>query len=130
MTAKSVSIVTAAIICTALVLPRTATADDRNKKTLVTFHQDVEIPGKVLRAGTYVFRLADSVSDRHIVHVLDREGKTVATCLTMPVQRAAARAGTRMVFERQGTGPVALKTWFYPWHLEGEEFVYFERPVR
>ena len=41
----------------------TVRADDYNKKTRLTFSQPVEIPGKVLPAGTYIFRLADSLTD-------------------------------------------------------------------
>jgi hypothetical protein len=117
----------AVIIAAALILPRTAAADERNRRTGVTFDRDILVPGKVLHPGTYTFRLADSPSSRHIVLVLDRDGRTVATCLTAPVQRAAAGAGTHMVFERRpGSGPVALSKWFYPWHLDGEEFLYFD----
>jgi len=39
----------------------------------VTFNEPVEIPGvnaQVLPAGVYVFRLLDSLSDRHIAHRL------------------------------------------------------------
>jgi hypothetical protein len=122
-----VSMAAAVIIAAAVVLPRTAAADERNKRTVVTFDRDIEIPGKVLHAGTYTFRLADSPSSRHIVLVLDRNGRTVATCLTVPVQRAAAAAGTDMIFERRpGSGLVAISKWFYPWHLDGEEFLYFD----
>jgi hypothetical protein len=39
-------------------------ADEWNKKTIVTFDQDVEIPGWVLPAGTYVFKLLNSGSSR------------------------------------------------------------------
>jgi hypothetical protein len=47
-------------------------ADDWGKKTIVTFDQDVEIPGQVLPAGTYVFKLFRSSSDRFIVQVWSR----------------------------------------------------------
>ena len=46
---------------------RSAQADEWDKKTDVTFNQPVEVPGMVLSAGTYVFKLADSESDRSIV---------------------------------------------------------------
>jgi hypothetical protein len=36
-----------------------ALADEWNQKTIVTFSGPVEIPGQVLDAGTYVFKLAD-----------------------------------------------------------------------
>jgi hypothetical protein len=44
-----------------------ARADEWNKLTYLTFSKDVAIPGRVLTAGTYTFRLSDSQSDRHIV---------------------------------------------------------------
>src|SRR2546430_4233944 len=46
-----------------------ARADQWDRKTIVTFSDSVEVPGQVLPAGTYVFRLADSPTDRHIVQI-------------------------------------------------------------
>ena len=40
-----------------------ATADEWDQKTIFTFSNVVEIPGQVLPAGTYVFKLADSSSN-------------------------------------------------------------------
>jgi len=54
----------------ALVFTAGVKADEWNKMTVVTFSAPVEIPGvgaQVLPAGTYVFKLLDSQSDRHIV---------------------------------------------------------------
>ena len=54
-------------------------ADEWNKKTVVTFSSPVEIPGVhlegwgVLPAGSYVFKLLDSQSDRHIVQIFNKE---------------------------------------------------------
>jgi len=42
-----------------------ARADEWNKKTVMTFNQPVEIPGQILPAGTYTFKLLNSPSDRH-----------------------------------------------------------------
>ena len=67
----------AMIFCLALValaFPPGAKADEWNKKTTVTFSAPVEIPGvgaQVLPAGTYVFKLLDSQSDRHIVQIFN-----------------------------------------------------------
>jgi hypothetical protein len=41
-----------------------ARADEWDKKTVLTFSRPVGIPGYVLRAGTYTFRLADSIGGR------------------------------------------------------------------
>ena len=51
-------------------IPVTAGADEWNKKTVLTFSQPVEIPGHVLPAGTYTFKLVDSMSDRHFASLL------------------------------------------------------------
>ena len=52
----------------AFVVP-TATADDWNKKTVITFSGPVEVPGvgaQILPAGTYVFKIFNSLSDRRM----------------------------------------------------------------
>ena len=52
-----------------------AKADQWNRKTKMTFSAPVEIPGvhlkgwAVLPAGTYVFKILDSQSDRHVVQI-------------------------------------------------------------
>ncbi len=46
-----------------------ARADQWDKKTIVTFNESVEIPGQVLPTGTYLFKLANSPSNRHIVQI-------------------------------------------------------------
>jgi hypothetical protein len=131
MVAIRLAMAAALIVAVFVVLVRPAAAEVRNRETVVTFDRDVEIPGKILHPGTYIFRLADSPSSRHIVLVLDRQGRTVAVCLTAPVQRASAVGGTQMTFERRpGSGSAALAKWFYPWELEGEEFLYFGRPLQ
>jgi len=53
--------------------PPRASADEWDQKTIFTFSGPVEIPGQVLTAGTYVFKLADSQSDRNIVQVYNKE---------------------------------------------------------
>jgi hypothetical protein len=109
-------------------VPRTAAADEWNKETVMTFSRDVEIPGRVLRAGKYVFRLADTESNRHVVQVFDQAGRILATVLTIPAARLTAADDTRVVFEEEPTGaPFPIKQWFYPGDLGGEEFIYRTR---
>ena len=59
-----------------------------DKRTMVTFDAPVEIPGisaQVLPAGTYVFRLADSAGNRHVVQIYNRdETHLYANILTVP----------------------------------------------
>src|SRR5688500_14459367 len=68
-----------------------ARADMRNKKTVVTFPEPVEVPGAILPPGKYVLKLADSPASRHIVHITDpSEGRVYATILTIPKYRSEA----------------------------------------
>jgi hypothetical protein len=109
----------------ATVLP-SARADEWNKKTVVTFSQAVEVPGKILPAGTYTFQLLDSPSDRHIVQIFNADGsQIIATILAINNYRLRPTGDTVMKFsERAGDAPEALRAWFYPGNSFGQEFVY------
>jgi len=109
----------------ATVLP-SALADTWNKKTVVTFSQTVEVPGKILPAGTYTFQLLDSLSDRHIVQIFNADGsQIIATILAINNYRLQPTGETVMKFgERPGDSPEALRAWFYPGDNFGQEFVY------
>ncbi len=109
----------------ATVLPG-ARADEWNKKTVMTFTQPVEIPGKVLPAGTYTFKLANSLSDRNIVQIFNADGThIIATILAINNYRMKPTDETVVTFsERSGDNPEALKAWFYPGENYGQEFVY------
>jgi hypothetical protein len=117
---------------TAAVLAPGAKADDWNRKTVITFSGPVEIPGVhltgwgVLPAGTYVFKILDSQSDRHIVQIFNKEETAIyATILAIPNYRLKATDKTVMTFtERPAGEPEALRAWFYPGRNWGEEFVY------
>jgi hypothetical protein len=109
-----------------------AKADDWNRKTVITFSGPVEIPGVhltgwgVLPAGTYVFKILDSQSDRHIVQIFSQDELTVyATILAIPNYRLKATDKTVVTFRERPAGqPEALRAWFYPGRNWGEEFVY------
>ena len=115
-----------------VVLAPAAKADDWNRKTVITFSGPVEIPGvhlpgwRVLPAGTYVFRILDSQSDRHIVQIFNADETMIyATILAIPNYRLQATDKTVMTFSERPLGePEALRAWFYPGRNWGEEFVY------
>jgi hypothetical protein len=112
----------------AFVVP-TATADDWNRETVITFSGPVEVPGvgaHTLPAGTYVFKIFDSQSDRHIVQIFNRDKTHVfTTVLAMPNYRLHATDKTVITFRERPAGqPEALRAWFYPGREWGEEFVY------
>ena len=109
----------------AILLP-SARADQWNKKTIVTFSQAVEVPGKILPAGTYTFQLLDSPSDRHIVEIFNADGsQIIVTTLAINDYRLRPTGKTVMTFnETPGDAPEALRAWFYPGDNFGQEFVY------
>jgi hypothetical protein len=106
-------------------VPRAA-ADEWDQKTILTFNAPVEIPGRVLEPGTYVFKLLASQSDRNIVQVFSQDEKHIyGTFLTVPDQRLELADKTIITFaERPGDSPEAIKAWFYPGQLYGHDFVY------
>jgi LPXTG-motif cell wall-anchored protein len=122
---KAVFCLLAVALLGATVLP-SARADEWNKKTVVTFSQAVEVPGKILPAGTYTFQLLDSPSDRHIVQIFNADGShIIATILAINNYRLEPTGDTVMKFsERPGDSPEALRAWFYPGDNFGQEFVY------
>jgi hypothetical protein len=109
-----------------------ARADDWNRKTVLTFSGPVEIPGVhlagwgVLPAGTYVFKVLDSSSNRHIVQIFNEDETVIyATILAIPNYRLQATDKTVLTFRERPSGqPEALRAWFYPGRNWGEEFVY------
>jgi hypothetical protein len=119
-----------AAACAALLFvsltPRAARADEWNQRTVVTFSDTVQVPGATLPAGTYVFRLRDSQSDRYTVQILnERENHMYATVLAIPDIRDRAPEKTVVSFYEAPAGqPMPVKAWFYPGDKYGREFVY------
>ena len=108
-----------------MLLP-SARADQYDKKTIVTFSQAVEVPGKILPAGTYTFQLLESPADRHIVEIFNADGSQIlVTTLAINDYRLRPTGKTVMTFnETPGDAPEALRAWFYPGDNFGQEFVY------
>src|SRR5579859_1204635 len=103
-----------------------AKADEWNQKTIFTFSGPVEIPGQVLSAGTYVFKLADSQSDRSVVQVFNKsENHLYGTFLTIPDYRVKPSGKPIITFDERASGsPEAVRAWFYPGENYGHDFVY------
>jgi hypothetical protein len=118
------------VLCV-LVAPK-AKADDFNRKSIVTFTAPVEVGGsnaQVLPAGTYVFKVMHAGVYSHIVQISNQDGTHVyTTIIAMPNYRLKATDKTVLTFRERPAGePEALKAWFYPGRVWGEQFVY-DRP--
>lgn len=117
------------LLAICLILVPSASADSWNRKTVVTFSAPVEVPGngaQVLPAGTYVFKLLESMTNRHIVQIFNQsEDHLYTTILAIPNSRMEATDKTVITFRERPAGqPEALRAWFYPSQTWGEEFVY------
>jgi hypothetical protein len=103
-----------------------AEASIANKTTQITFSAPVEVPGIVLPAGTYTFRILDNVRARNIVQIYNKSNDQLeATLLTVPTYRMKPAGETLLRFqETPSNTPQALKAWWYPGDNFGRQFVY------
>jgi hypothetical protein len=101
-------------------------ASESDQKTIVTFNQPVEIPGKVLTPGTYVFKVLDSPGTRDVIQVLNKnEDHVVATFIAIPASTDKPFEKPFIRFEERASGsPPAIEAWFYPGRTDGHAFVY------
>ena len=105
-----------------------AKADDWDKKTIVTFDQDVEIPGQVLPAGTYVFKLLRNASARSVVQVWSGdESQILASLITIGDTYPNPDGKSYFVLDMSGTDegfPPAIVSWFFAGSDDGRDFIY------
>ena len=122
---RTILILLAGLVFLGGMVPR-ASADEWDQKTIFTFSGPVEIPGQVLPAGTYVFKLADSSSDRNVVQVFSKDEKHLyGTFLSISDQRLRPAGKPIITFDERAAGsPEAVRAWFYPGDDFGHEFVY------
>jgi hypothetical protein len=104
-------------------------AGESNKKTEFQFSSPVEIPGRVLTPGKYVFQLLDDDANRNVVQVFseDSDGNQslIATVSAIPDYTSETPDKPLIHFEERPSGsPEAIHSWFYPGENFGWEFVY------
>jgi len=104
-------------------------ADAWDRKTVITISQPLEVPGVVLPAGTYVMKLLDSPSNRHIVQIMnERQNRQLALTMAIPAERIRPTDKTVLtMYEGSQGAPPALRTWYYPGDTIGQEFLYSHR---
>ncbi|MGB7754338.1 MAG: hypothetical protein WCF88_22485 [Candidatus Acidiferrales bacterium] len=126
------SFVTLLFLLAVLIVLPAAHADQNNQETRVTFSQPVQIPGRVLPAGTYVFVLPDDSIDHFLVRVFNADHTIlIATLLTANAERYTPTDKTVFGFAERGSAqPEAIVTWFYPGEVSGHEFLYPQQEQR
>lgn len=108
-----------------------AHADEWNKMTVVTVNEPIIAGDKVLDPGTYVWKLLDSQSNRHIVQIFDKDQRHLEeTILAVPNYRLEPTGKTQFAFWETPPGvPKAVRAWFYPGDNFGQEFTYPKKLV-
>ena len=100
-------------------------ADLSDRKTIVTVKESIQVPGKVLPAGTYVFKLLDFNNPTLVAIYNADETRLITTVQGISDSRTEVSDKTALQFEERPAGqPQALKAWFYPGYDSGVEFVY------
>lgn len=106
--------------------PAPVSAYTYDKLTSMTFSRPVQIPGAMLDAGTYQFRLTNPDTSRNVLQVLSHDGSTVyAMFHTIPDIRMNATDEPMVTFKEMPVGVApAVQSLFYGGELNGYEFVY------
>jgi hypothetical protein len=99
--------------------------------TIVTVNEPIIAGNKVLDPGTYVWKLLDSQSNRHIVQIFDKDQRHLEeTILAIPNYRLQPTGHTQFAFWETPPGvPKAVRAWFYPGDNFGQEFAYPKKLV-
>jgi hypothetical protein len=106
-------------------VPSTAPADDWNRLSTVIFDRPVQIPGQVLPAGIYVFKLAELSGEHNVVQVWNADQTILyATVMGLPEYKGDAPSENRFILEQREDAPALLKSWFHEGTTYGERFVY------
>jgi hypothetical protein len=119
--------------CIGFALLPSLQADSWDKKTTLTVNEPLQVPScctaghtVTLQPGEYVMVLVDSLSDRHIVRIFDKDGQhVITTILAIPNYRLQPTGNTVFQYWEVPAGqPKALRAWFYPGDNFGQEFAY------
>jgi hypothetical protein len=129
MKSRKFSSVVFSIVVACVVLLPAARASEGDQQTKVIFDQAVEIPGRVLPAGSYWLVRDQSQTD--VIRIFSLDWKTLYTIeLTIPAERTEPTDETTLTFAERESKPKALLTWFYPGELTGHQFLYRKQEQR
>ena len=86
----------------------------------------MQVTSTYLEPGSYVFKLVNSSSDRHIVQIFNAdESHLITTILAVPDYRVQVSGHSAFRMWETPAGYVsALRSWYYPGDNFGQEFPY------
>ena len=115
----------ALVVLIAVAAPNARATDPQNWDSFLTFTAPVVIPGMVLTAGTYEFKLVDFENLGYLVEVRNAKGTLLETVYGVPTYRSDISDKTVVTLKNRGSNePEAVTAWFYPDRTDGVEFVY------
>jgi hypothetical protein len=103
-----------------------AHASDTNEAITMTFSAPVEVPGRVLPAGTYLFQQEDPNVSPNLIQIFNADGTALyATLQTISADSSQVTGETAVTVAEPANGaPAVLLKWFYPGRAIGHELVY------
>jgi|GraSoiStandDraft_43_1057313.scaffolds.fasta_scaffold273565_2 hypothetical protein len=114
------------MIALSMFLELVAHASETNELTKITFNTPVQLPDRVLPAGTYTFQVAGNGDNPDLVQIFNAEGTALlATFETASAERTRVTSHTSITLAKpDANGPEVLVKWFYPGSSTGHEFIY------
>ena len=89
----------------ATMTPAPAAGETVDKLANLTFSGPVQVPGAILNAGTYRFRMANPETSRNIVQVMNHDGSFVyAMFYTVPDMRTETTDNPVVTYKRNAGG--------------------------
>src|SRR5205085_8334076 len=122
--------VTVLVLCACIGL--TGHASGASRQTPFSTNETLEVPGRILEPGNYVFKIIETEAQRNVLQVFETvqlwtgdESQLLSTFLTMPNYDVPTTDKTVFAFfERGPKQPKALRIWFSPGKNYGHEFAY------
>jgi hypothetical protein len=125
---RTVRILAFGVALSGLVAPAAPTrADTLDRSMKITFGQAVALPHVELKAGTYIFAMAEPSSNNGVVKVTSADGGTCyVLAMTYGVaRRKSLRAGEVVTLAESVRGePPQIRTWYPGGAKEGRHFIY------
>ena len=120
------ALVLGVVLTTILFAEAAAHAGELDQSSKITFSQPIQIPGDVLPAGPYLFKLGNPNADYNLVQIFNSDGTHLYAALqTIPTERPRGADNTAVTLAEPGDGmPNVLLNWFYPGNTDGHAFVY------
>jgi hypothetical protein len=94
--------------------------------------EPLAIPGHVLPAGEYVFRLVEGDQYPHMVEVMRADGSSLYGLFQLaPVQRTAFSGDSAVTLTApDATGFKRISQWYFPGAKNGYQFVYSKKDIQ